>query len=87
VKFDPTALTRLREERSMTRRELAAAAGVDPATITRLERGDRDPRAITVAVIAIALGDGELHDPILRQLFYDPGRRETPAQEPQARRG
>jgi transcriptional regulator with XRE-family HTH domain len=78
MRFDPEALTRLREERGWTRRELAAAAGVDPATITRLERGDRDPRAITVALIAIALGDGELHDPILRQLFYDPTTRDAP---------
>jgi transcriptional regulator with XRE-family HTH domain len=71
VRFDPGALTRLREERGWNRRELARAAGVDPATITRLERGDRDPRAVTVARVAMALGDGELHDPILRQLFRE----------------
>jgi transcriptional regulator with XRE-family HTH domain len=71
VRFDPAALTRLRKERGWNRRELAAAAGVDPSAITRLEQGKRDPRATTVTLIAMALGDGELHDPILRQLFRE----------------
>ena len=84
MRFDPAALTRLREERGLSKRELAEA-GVDPATITRLEHGDRDPRAITVALIA--LGDGELHDPILRELFYDPKRRDTRGTKEGAKRG
>jgi len=72
MKFDPAALTRLREAKGWNRRELAEAAGVDPATITRLEQGKRDdPHASTITLLAMALGDGELHDPILRQLLHD----------------
>jgi transcriptional regulator with XRE-family HTH domain len=71
VKFDPAALTRLREAKGWNRRELAKAAGLNPATITRLERGERDPLATTVTRLAVVLGDGELHDPILRQLLHE----------------
>jgi transcriptional regulator with XRE-family HTH domain len=66
--FDGHALRRLRESRGMTQRELADAVGLDPATISRIETADRDPKAVTVARIAqqleLDIGDLEvlLHD-------------------------
>lgn len=57
MKFDHEALTRLREERGWNRRELADAAGVDPSTVTRLEKGERtNPTATVVYLLAKALG-------------------------------
>jgi len=56
VKFDRAALKRLREERGLSQRDLATAAGVSPATISRLEGGVRvDPKAGTVTRISRAL--------------------------------
>jgi transcriptional regulator with XRE-family HTH domain len=43
MKFDTAELTRLREARGMTQRQLAAAIGVNQSAISRIERGDRDP--------------------------------------------
>jgi transcriptional regulator with XRE-family HTH domain len=70
VQYGTPPSPRLREAKGWNRR--AAAAGVDPATITRLEQGRRDdPRATTITLLARALGDGDLHDPILRQLLHE----------------
>jgi len=72
VRFDPAALTRLREEKGWNQSELARRSGVDRATVSRLESGKSpDPSAITIALIAMAFGDGELRDPTLRQLFRE----------------
>jgi transcriptional regulator with XRE-family HTH domain len=61
VRFDGEALKRLREARGLSQRQLALAAGVDQATVNRLESGARlDPRAITVARIGLVLGPGSL---------------------------
>ena len=52
----------------MTLRELADAVGLNPATISRIETANRDPKAVTVARIAqqleIDIGELEilLHD-------------------------
>jgi transcriptional regulator with XRE-family HTH domain len=53
---DVPPLRRLRRLRGWTQGELAEAAGVGRATITRLERGLREPRPGTMARIARALG-------------------------------
>lgn len=44
--------------------ELARRAGIDPARIDAIERGDEDPTASTLASIALGLGvpPGWLHD-------------------------
>ena len=36
----------------MSQRELGDAVGLHPATISRIETADRDPKAVTVARIA-----------------------------------
>lgn len=56
MRFDAAALTRVREDRGWTRRELARRAGVSPATITRLENGEhRGPLLSTIVHVAQAL--------------------------------
>jgi DNA-binding XRE family transcriptional regulator len=65
VKFDFAEVIRLREARGMAQHELAAAVGVNRATISRLEKGNRDPRAATCGRIARVLGvpvEQILHD-------------------------
>jgi transcriptional regulator with XRE-family HTH domain len=47
-------LRRLREERAMSQRDLASAAGVSQATVVRAERGE-DTRHVTVRKLAKAL--------------------------------
>jgi len=47
-------VNKLREEHGLTIRGLAAAAGVDPATILKLERGDM-PNLRTLAKVSAAL--------------------------------
>ncbi len=49
-------LRRLRKERGLTQRELADASGVDPATISQIERGNRRPHLETLDSLADALG-------------------------------
>jgi len=39
----------------MSKRQLALRAGLDPKTITLLERGDRSPSLVTTIMIARAL--------------------------------
>lgn len=47
----------LREERSLSQRELAAFSGVSPATILKIERGNSSrPHPRTVRKLAEALG-------------------------------
>lgn len=46
----------LLKERGMSQKELAAAAGLTPASVSRYVNGERDPRALTVATLADTLG-------------------------------
>lgn len=49
-------LQEMRRWRGLTREELSARAGIDVATVHRLERGDRQPRLPTLLQLAKALG-------------------------------
>lgn len=50
-----TPLSRLRLERGMTQADLAAASGLNQATIARLEAGRVSPKASTIVTVAEAL--------------------------------
>ena len=41
-------VTRLREERGVSRQDLARMAGIDETSLATLERGQREPRLITL---------------------------------------
>jgi transcriptional regulator with XRE-family HTH domain len=49
-------LRRLREARGLNRKALAGSAGIDPSTMTRLEKGERGPSREVVDRLADALG-------------------------------
>lgn len=49
-------LSALLDERGMSQKELAAKTGLTPAAISRYVNGMREPRPITIAAIAKALG-------------------------------
>jgi transcriptional regulator with XRE-family HTH domain len=60
---DPTAqfaanLRRLRLAAGLTQERLAAATQMEPAEISRLERGGRDPQLFTMVRLARGLGVG-----------------------------
>ena len=57
------AIRQLRRERELSQEALAAAAGMHPKHLSEIERGNKDPRATTVARLAEALGVtvGELY--------------------------
>lgn len=46
----------LRSKRGMTQAQLAAAIGVSQPRIARIERGDANPRLVTLSKLAHALG-------------------------------
>jgi transcriptional regulator with XRE-family HTH domain len=46
----------IRKERAMSQGELAEKAGISLITISRIERGERDPHVRTLAQIARGLG-------------------------------
>lgn len=48
-------LEQLRDERGLTKADLAKKAGVDPSTITRFEQGTRLPERATVLQLADAM--------------------------------
>lgn len=48
-------LREIREELELTQEELAARSGVQAGEISRIERGQRDPRVSTVLKLAKAL--------------------------------
>jgi transcriptional regulator with XRE-family HTH domain len=56
-------IRQLRRERELSQEALAAAAGMHPKHLSEIERGNKDPRATTVANLAEALGVtvGELY--------------------------
>ncbi|MGH3426383.1 MAG: helix-turn-helix domain-containing protein [Mycobacteriales bacterium] len=61
MRFDPAALTRLRQAAGMSQVELAWASGVDPGIISRLEAGKRlNPTAATIAKLGVVLGPGAI---------------------------
>lgn len=49
-------LSEMLEGRQMSQKELANRTGLTPAAVSRYVSGDREPRPITVASIAKALG-------------------------------
>jgi transcriptional regulator with XRE-family HTH domain len=51
----PSLLERLREERGLSKAELAKRTGLDPSTITRFEQGARMPERETILLLAGAL--------------------------------
>jgi transcriptional regulator with XRE-family HTH domain len=51
-----TRLRDLRQQRLLSIRDLAKAAGVSPQTIVTIEAGERPPRPSTMRKIAAALG-------------------------------
>lgn len=51
----PEKIRRARQERGLSVTDLAKKAGVDVATLYRLESGERKPRAATVARLIRAL--------------------------------
>jgi transcriptional regulator with XRE-family HTH domain len=61
-------LRAIRHRKALSQRDLAAAAGVTPATIARLESGEVDARHVTVRKLARALGvePADLMEPLDR---------------------
>ena len=51
----PELLLKLREERNLSKAELAKRAGLDPSTITRFEQGQRAPERLSIVQIADAM--------------------------------
>lgn len=51
----PSLLERLREERGLSKAELAKRTGLDPSTITRFEQGARMPERETILMLANAM--------------------------------
>lgn len=49
-------LTALLKERGMSQKELAEAASLTTASVSRYVNGEREPRALTVAALAEVLG-------------------------------
>lgn len=51
----PQLLEQLRQERGITKADLAKRCGYDPSTITRFEQGNRGPDRETVLILADAM--------------------------------
>lgn len=51
----PDLLVRFREERGLSKAELAKRAGLDPSSITRFEAGQRAPERLSITQIADAM--------------------------------
>lgn len=49
-------IRQLRRDRELSQEALANAAGIHPKHLSEIERGNKDPRATTVARLAEALG-------------------------------
>jgi transcriptional regulator with XRE-family HTH domain len=73
-------ICRVREERGLTQKQLAEAAGLSQPRITEIERSDANPTLLTITRIANALGVR------VERLFADTSvrRQEETAPEPQA---
>jgi transcriptional regulator with XRE-family HTH domain len=57
--LSPEALRRLREERNLTRSDLAHLSGISFTTIGRLERGATTPTRGTLRLLSIALDEAD----------------------------
>lgn len=55
-RYDKRALQRMREERGLTRGQIAKLARLTERTLSFLERGVTEPRASTIAKLSGALG-------------------------------
>ena len=51
----PELLLKLREERNLSKAELAKRSGLDPSSITRFEQGQRAPERLSIIQIADAM--------------------------------
>lgn len=56
IRFRPERLIAERRILAMTQAELAAKAGIAPATLSRIEGGRQEPHPTTVRRLAVALG-------------------------------
>jgi len=55
--FNAHAMAReVRKERKLTQKQLAAASGINQAEISRIERGQTNPTASTLAALVAPLG-------------------------------
>lgn len=54
--FNHERLSLARKRRKLTLRRLGELSGLAPATLTRLEKGDREPEATSVQRLADVLG-------------------------------
>jgi transcriptional regulator with XRE-family HTH domain len=73
-------ICRARQERGLTQKQLAVAAGLSQPRITEVERSDANPTLLTITRIANALGVR------VERLFADTSvrRQEEPVPEPRA---
>lgn len=76
----------LRSARGLTQAELAAAIGVSQPRIAEIERGDSNPRLITLSRLALALGVA-LSELLVDRLNADEEERLAAARERIAARG
>jgi transcriptional regulator with XRE-family HTH domain len=76
------AIRQHRQWKQLTRRELAARAGVSPVFLGEIERGQKDPSSHTLMLIAAALGIslGELYLRVAMRL--DTGQRAGSQEQP-----
>ena len=51
----PDLLAKFREERNLSKADLAKRAGIDPSSITRFEAGQRAPERLSIVQIADAM--------------------------------
>jgi DNA-binding Xre family transcriptional regulator len=56
INIDARKLTRMRQEKSWDRGDLAREAGLSASMIEKIENRERRPRAATLAAICAALG-------------------------------
>jgi len=73
-------IRRYRQWKSLSRRELAARAGVSPVFLGEIERGEKDPSSHTLTLIAAAL-DAPLSELYLRVAAWLDGDSDAPSEE------
>lgn len=54
--FDPLCLQRARERKKISRKVLSELCGLSKGQVGRFERGEREPRASDIILLADALG-------------------------------
>lgn len=75
-----SVIRRYRQWKGLSRRELAARAGVSPVFLGEIERGEKDPSSHTLSLLASAL-DAPLSELYLRVAAWLDGDTESPAEE------